>query len=94
MDSAVSAAVLRGRPYGGVGILIRNNFLNLIKYSKCEKRFTIIVVNKVMLVSLYLPSVSDCVDLNIIMETLTEVESIIQQFPNSKIIWGGDLNAI
>src|SRR5437870_3558016 len=44
MEHAVSSSVLIGRPWGGVRVLIKNNFAKLIRYKETCERFVCIVI--------------------------------------------------
>ena len=39
MESIVNQSILKGRPYGGVAILIKSDLNKLVKFSKCSERF-------------------------------------------------------
>jgi len=54
MDS-VSGSVLRGRPHGGVGILVRNNLFKNVHCLAKRERFIAISVFDTVIVDLYLP---------------------------------------
>ena len=54
MDEALEHSVLRGRPWGGVGCLVRTNLTTSFKYVKCDKRFTFIVFGDCLLI-VYFP---------------------------------------
>jgi len=56
MEVAVETGVLRGRPWGGVGILIKNKFSKFIRFHKSGDCFSIIVLHKMIFISIYLPS--------------------------------------
>jgi exonuclease III len=92
MEKAVSISVLKGRPYGGVGILIKNTFCKNVDFHKAGERFSIIAFNKVLLVSVYLPSVLSDSDVNIVMDIISEIEAVIDMLPGYEIIFGGDFN--
>ena len=39
MEEAVSHSVLRGRPFGGVGVLLKNKYCDVIKFLVMRERF-------------------------------------------------------
>ena len=93
MEHAISSGVLRGRSYGGAGVLLRKQFCNVIKYECCKERYAIIVVGKIILVSIYLPSVKNSTELNIISDVISSIELILHKFPFHYVIVGADLNS-
>lgn len=92
MEKAVSISILKGRPYGGVGILIKNELCQRINFQKLGDRFAAISCNNTLFVCIYLPTATTQLDVDIIIDTLAEIESIIAMFPRHKLICGGDLN--
>ena len=92
MELVLETSVLQGRPWGGVGILLKKKFSNLIRFQKSNDRFTIVVLDKTILISLYLPSPGNQVDNDIILSTLSEIETSICEFPGYSVICGDDMN--
>ena len=85
---------LRGRPYGGVGILLKNEFCKSIKFQKCLDRISVVVIMNYIFISVYIPSTNSVTDdIDIISEVLAEKEKFILDFPHHNIVWGGDFNA-
>ena len=77
MEESLSRSVLKGRPYGGVGILINSGLTKLISHHICKERFVVLVIGEVILINVYLPNVSSDYDLNVVMMILDETENII-----------------
>lgn len=94
MEQAVSVSVIKGRPFGGVGILLKNKFASKIEFYKTSERFVICVFQHFVVISLYLPSVITESDFDTVVEIFDEIENVLQSYPNHKIICGGDYNAI
>ena len=92
MEKALSESVLRGRPFGGAGIVLRKHLCNEIIYELHRERFALIVVGSLTLISLYLPAGKCNHDISIISDALSEIELIISKFPSTKILIGADLN--
>jgi len=92
MDS-VSRSVLRGRPYGGVGILVRNNLFKNVHCLAKRERFIAISVFDIVTVNLYLPV---CTSDNRYKDELTFIlEDILNVIGNcccNKVVLGGDFN--
>src|SRR5277367_2431301 len=51
MEQVVKNSVLKGRPWEGVGVLVKNNLSKSISFSLLKERFVIIVVGKIILVN-------------------------------------------
>jgi len=98
MEDSVSQAVLRGRPWGRIGILINNSLINEIIYVTCKERFVVVAINNVIFVNVYLPSDKNQDDFEVLCRTLLDVElnlDLCYQSMKCKdfnVIVGGDLN--
>ena len=79
MEKVVSASVLRGRPFGGVGFLLKHDLCKHVKYQHLDERFAIIVFDNIVLTTIYLPSGSTIEDIDIITETLANIDIILTQ---------------
>jgi len=55
MSKAVESGILRGRPFGGVSILINNNIRQLCSSIFCFERYVIIKVANYLIANVYLP---------------------------------------
>ena len=91
MEKAISLSVLRGRPYGGVSILVHNSFSANVECVKCAERFGIIRIDPIILVNVYFPYKST-ESVCIINHLLQDIADIISLFPDSIFVMGGDLN--
>src|ERR1043165_8041220 len=92
MEQTVSSSVLKGRPYGGSGILMKNQLCKNIKFHVAMERFVVIVLKETILISVYLPSLCNQADLDTITDNLSQIEVIIAQYAHCSIIFGGDMN--
>ena len=91
MDS-VCRSVLRGRPHGGVGILVRNNLFKIFKNVKClakRERFIAISVFDIVIINLYLPV---CKSDDRYKDELTFIFEHIANSCCNKVVLGGDFN--
>ena len=88
----VSSSILKGRPYGGVGILVKNNILSLVTESHISVRFTAIVLNKYIFISLYLPSTTIYNYQTILTDTICEIDNWLVDYQDHQLILGGDFN--
>jgi len=83
----------KGRLYGGVGFLIKKSHCKHITFVICCKRYTIIIVmNAVLFINVYLPTVKNEFELNTLIDILFAIELIISNYSNLPIIFWGDLN--
>ena len=57
MSSVVESGMLKGRPFGGVATLMKNNLRKLIETVYCSERYVIVRVGNYLLVNVYLPCV-------------------------------------
>ena len=92
MERAVSQSVIRGRPWGGCGILMKTSLTKNISYHKCSERFVILAFEKFLLINSYFPKINTDIDLCVVQSVLTKIEEAINLFPNLEIVWGGDFN--
>jgi hypothetical protein len=92
IDSVVNNAVLVGRPFGGVSILIKNKFMRNAEVILLHEKFIIIKINELILCKAYLPcrnSSNRVLQYNDIVELIIEE---LMEFKSCTIIFGGDLN--
>src|SRR6476469_2305904 len=92
-------SVLKGRPWGGAGLLISSSLNRDIKYIKCKERFVLLVVANSIFINMYLPTDKTDDDFEKLISTLTEIESRIEfvcnnvlNHVNYNLVAGGDLN--
>src|ERR1051325_7932747 len=92
MENSISQGVLRGRPFGGVLILIKAPLNARIKYHKCSERLVAIAMGDYLFISAYFPKVCNSSDSCIVQAMFAEIEEIVNLNPNLNIILGGDCN--
>ena len=93
MDLAVRSSVLKGRPFGGVCLLIKSCIANMVRYSKVSDRYSLIIIENYLIVSVYFPTINSDFDLCIAQSMLADIEEVFISFPGLNIICGGDFNA-
>jgi len=93
MEHTISNSVLRGRPFGGVGIFLNNNLRSKVLYHTESDRFAIVVLANVILLSIYLPTIKCSNDSSLILVMLSEIESYVSDYSNLPIVCGGDCNS-
>lgn len=94
MDQHLSTGVLKGRPFGGVGIAFNKKHAGKVKLIKGHESFMIVSIDDYLLVNVYLPCQSNNDDLwmDKYINILASIENEITTFNNNKIIIGGDWN--
>ena len=84
MSDTVESGVLRGRPFGGVSILINNNIRYLCKTITCSERYAIVKVANYIIASIYLPCVGTIDRLLICEDILNGIWAWVSQYPESE----------
>jgi hypothetical protein len=92
MEKTVSQSILHGRPFGSAGILLNKKLSGNVVFENCSERFTVIVVGSVVLISLYLPSIKNNSEIDVITDNLTMIECSLSNFPSCSVVVGADLN--
>jgi exonuclease III len=91
MHAAVQTSILRGRPWGGTAILIKNDFIAFTKPILLSERAVIISLNKFIFVNVYLPCLS-LSSFEVIQGILDEIHGALEGLSYNHLIFGGDLN--
>ena len=92
MSKHLESGMLRGRPFGGVMILIKNALRTLTETIYCEERFAVVRIANYLIVNVYLPCVGSN-DRNLIYEdVLYTVSSWRDRFADCEFILAGDFN--
>ena len=91
MATAVQKSVLRGRPWGGCAILIRNHLVAAVKIILITDRIVIVSLGQFILVNVYLPCLS-LSSFETISGILDEISGALEGLPHHYLIFGGDLN--
>ena len=92
MDDVTSNSVLKGRPFGGCGFLIKSSYAKNVTAEICKKRFAIIIIDTFAYITVYLAKFKNEIDLDILVEILSEIEECIVQLNPTGLIFCGDLN--
>ena len=92
MDKKVARGVLRGRPFGGVCILVRTNLAACCKLISTSARHLIIKIDETIVCNVYLPcsSVANCED--VYTSTLASIVNCLSDEVHDSVIVGGDFN--
>jgi len=92
MDKEVNSTILKGRPYGGVAILVKNDLISNCQLAFCSERIVSIRIGKSLFTNVYFPycSKSDCKELT--LELLGDLQFIFNTYCGFDYIVGGDFN--
>jgi len=92
MMTCVSSGPLVGRPFGGTAIFINKKYVSVTTNLITADRYTAIVIENWLLISVYMPC-SGTSDRDIIInETICEIESVISDHSDCHCVIGGDFN--
>ena len=92
MSSTVETGMLRGRPFGGVMCLIKNNLRAVSRTVYCSERYVIIKVNDCIVANVYLPCVGTVDRDEICGEILAEIGSWYDHYSDCTLVIAGDFN--
>jgi len=92
MAASTESGLLRGRPFGGVVIMIRNDLQKFTRTLYSSDRCVIVKVFNFLLVNLYLPCVGTVDRILIIEDVLSDILNYLQDNSDCTYIIGGDFN--
>jgi len=97
MGTSVEQGPLRGRPFGGVTILVKNHLVNNVQILHCDDRYVIIKFLNYVIVNVYLPCVGTTDRYLLIEYTLNEIAVFLDSYLSedvceNTVIIGGDFN--
>jgi len=92
MTTSVETGIIRGRPFGGVMILIKNYLRNNTQTVYAADRCVIIKVLNLVIINVYLPCVRTVDRLLILADVLNDISCHISGFTNCVYLLGGDFN--
>ena len=92
MDDAISRGVLRGRPFGGTGILIRKSLATKTKLLCKSSRFIAVMVDQVIVCCVYMPCTSVPLRDEVFMDTIACISNLLEEHCYAGVIIGGDFN--
>lgn len=93
MMKHVEVGMLRGRPFGGVIILIKNSLRKMTKTIHCSDRYAIIKVGNSLFVNVYLPCVGTTDRQLICDDVLAEIDAWLLSNCDCSVVMAGDFNA-
>ena len=93
LTKVLGSGVRHGRPFGGVGILIRKSMLSSFKCVARRERFIAIVIGNVLLFNVYMPVNTGTAEYNEEVHcVLSDIMAIIHDYGATRVIVGGDFN--
>ena len=95
MDDVISRGILRGRPFGGVAIIVRNNLVVQCKLIAKSERFIAISIGRVIFINIYGSSANKKDDkLSINADMLSQIDDLLSQHSYmNNCVMGGDFDA-
>ena len=91
MTETLEHGILVGRPFGGVGILIKKSIASNAEILLCSERSSIIRIGLLDFINVYLPCPSKHSSI-LTEKILAEVGEVIDYNPNILFFFGGDMN--
>ena len=93
MSTLVEAGILRGRPFGGLMCLIKNDLRNQIQPIHSDERFVVLRVANILLFNVYLPCVGTPNRLLTCQHIFEELWCLRERYIDCECIIAGDFNA-
>ena len=92
LSKQLETGMLRGRPYGGVITLIKNNLRKITQTVKCDDRFAIVRIGDILLVNVYFPCRGTADRLAACEDLLCEIDYWREQYNWCHCVIAGDFN--
>ena len=93
MDKIIESGILRGRPFGGVAILIRNDLAANANFVAKSDRYIIVTIGSLVLVNIYASSSSNTNDKYLInADMISQIDEKLDNFTDLPVVIGGDFN--
>ena len=93
MTNVVSSGLLRGRPFGGTAILLKECFSNICGSIYTFERVVAVTICDLLLINNYMPCEDGSIEaLNILNEVIANASNIIEESSANLCLFGGDLN--
>jgi len=94
MNSSVESGIIRGRPFGGVMILIKNALRHFTQTIYSTDRCVMIKIFNVVVINVYLPCVGTTDRMLILDDVACDINSHIDDLPGCLYLLGGDFNCV
>ena len=92
MGETVESGIVRGRPYGGVMILVKDDLRGITETIVCEERYVIVKIGNPLIVNLYLPCKGTTGRLSFCEDIIQDISSWRSRFCDFPCIVAGDFN--
>ena len=92
MSDVVESGVLRGRPFGGVSVLIKNEWRGVTRLLYSSDRCILVKIFDWIIVNVYLPCTGTDNRLLIIEDILCNIENYLYDHSDCQVLIGGDFN--
>jgi len=92
MNDVISSGVLRGRPFGGVAVLVKQKLASNFNIVKLSSRYIILKAWSTLFINVYLPCTSTTDWENEYLDCLACIINDISDVQYKTIIMGGDFN--
>ena len=92
MSKSVEAGMLRGRPFGGVMVLIRDDLRTVTETIYCEERFAILRVGNYLIATVYFPCVGSNDRYLLCEEILYTISAWRARYTELEFMLAGDFN--
>lgn len=92
MNLKVETGIIKGRPFGGVSIMIRKHLSSNLQCLLRTERCIVLKIGKLLLVNIYLPPVGGVMYSEIVSDVLNLASSAIGEQNCNYVIIGGDFN--
>ena len=92
MSTVVETGMLRGRPFGGVICLVKNNLRSITHTIHCDDRFAIIKIGNCIIINVYLPCIGSTNREIVCEDLLSEVDVWCQANSDCNVVIAGDFN--
>jgi len=88
----LKTGVFRGRPFGGIGVLVNRSLAKGTSLVVNSERLIIVMVGSVYVANVYLPDSSNSSRDEIVSDICSQIESHVDFNSNNTVIIGGDFN--
>ena len=92
MESVVELGPLRGRPFGGVAIMISNRLNSFTSIIHADQRYVIVKIYECIIVNVYLPCSGTPDRMLLIEETFCEISAYLNNISEYDLVFCGDMN--
>ena len=93
MTNCVNNGILRGRPFGGLSILVRNKFADKAKLVCMDSRYIAITRGNILFVNVFLPNNDNSEEYrSALVDVLCAISEIIDQHTGYDVVVTGDFN--